>query len=44
MDLARYVFFATNWAEAATNAAELERMIKKGYDYNTWSPPAALRV
>jgi len=41
MDILRYVFFATNWANAADN---LDTFVKKGYKFNSWPVPDKLRV
>jgi hypothetical protein len=44
MDIARYVFFATNWPQAAASADMLEDNVRRGYRYNMWQDPDALRV
>ena len=43
MNLLRYVFYATNLTDAVS-VPELERYVRRGYYYNGWGEPAALRV
>lgn len=43
MNLLRYVFYATNLTDAVS-VPELERYVGRGYYYNGWGEPTALRV
>ncbi|MDD5544701.1 MAG: ATP-binding protein [Acidobacteriia bacterium] len=44
MDILRYVFFATDWSEVADSPQELEKLVRTGYQYNSWNCPSKLLV
>ena len=44
MILLRSVLFSVNWAGQADNPQNLEALIRKGYEFNSWAAPTSLQV
>ena len=44
MDILRYIFFSVNWPELIDSQEKLERLVRKGYEFNFWQQPDNLKI
>jgi hypothetical protein len=44
MELFRHIFFSVNCPDLVNTPPMLERLVRKGYEYNGWGYPARLLV
>ena len=44
MDVLRYVFFSVNWPSLIAGPQDIENLVRKGYEFNSWPQPANLQV
>ncbi len=44
MGVLQYVFFSINWPDLVVVPQNPENLIRRGYEFNSWSQPANLRV
>jgi hypothetical protein len=44
MDVLRYALFSVNSSDLVGTTQALEQVIRDGYSFNFWSPPAVLRT
>jgi hypothetical protein len=44
LDLLRYALFSVNLSDHVDTPEKLEELIRKGYEYNCWSPPTNLQT
>jgi hypothetical protein len=44
MDVLQYIGFSANWPALVDSPERLEALVRDGYQYNHWPPPANLRV